>query len=79
MEQKILDILLKISPEKKFVDSKNFILDGLLDSFDVILITSAIEGVFKIEISGDEITPENFSSLRSLEELILRSAKKANL
>lgn len=76
MKQKILDILFSIAPEKEFNLSTNFLEDGLLDSFDVVLITGAIEECFEVSISGDEITPENFSSIDSLEALISRSSKK---
>jgi len=38
MEKKILETLLSVSPEGEFLNSDNFILDGLLDSFDIVIL-----------------------------------------
>ena len=70
MKSKILDILESISPEADFVESENYISDGIFDSFDIIMITTALEEAFQISIPGDRITAENFSSLINLEALV---------
>jgi acyl carrier protein len=73
MKTKILNLLKSISPESDFENSSNFLADGLMDSFDVVVITTALEECFKINIPGDQITPENFESLDRLHELVIRS------
>ncbi|MDC1027188.1 hypothetical protein OAR79_05870 [Candidatus Thioglobus sp.] len=38
MEKKILETLLSVRPEGEFLNSDNFILDVLLDSFDIVIL-----------------------------------------
>lgn len=73
MKEKILAILKSIAPEKDFVSSRDFIADELLDSFDIVLLTSAIEESFQTNIAGEKIIPENFSSVEALVNLVTES------
>ncbi len=75
MEEKILDILGKLRPEYDFKVSEDFIEDGMLDSFDVVSLVSELEDVFSITIDGEDILPENFSSVESIKALVERSEK----
>lgn len=70
MHADILKILQSIAPESDFAASRDFLADGLLDSFDVILVTTALEEAFRVAIPGELISPENFSSLDSLATLV---------
>ena len=65
-----------ILPEADFTSSKDFLTDGLLDSFDVVMITTELEEAFQISIPGDQITPENYSSLDRLEALVALCSKR---
>ena len=76
MNQKILEMLEELRPEFDFNNSENFILDGLLDSFDVIMLTSMIEEQYDINIDGLDIVPENFVSIQSIELLIKKTEIK---
>ena len=53
-----------------FECSKDFIEDGLLDSFEIVELVSALEDAFEIEISGRDIIPENFVSVETIEDMI---------
>ena len=66
MINSLVEILNEIRPENDFVQSQDFINDGLLDSFDVINLVSIIEEKFNINIDGEEIIPENFQNLNTL-------------
>ena len=68
----LLTILRVIRPESNFVESQDFINDGLLDSFDVVMIVSKLEEKMKICIDGEDITPENFKNLEALEQFLRR-------
>ena len=76
MNQKILEMLEELRPEFDFNNSENFILDGLLDSFDIIMLTSMIEEQYDINIDGLDIVPENFVSIQSIELLIKKTEIK---
>jgi acyl carrier protein len=70
MKDTILEILQETRPESNFLTSENFILDSLLDSFDMIVLIAEIEERFEVVIDGAEIVPENFVSLESISRLI---------
>ena len=72
MINSLVEILNEIRPENDFVQSQDFINDGLLDSFDVINLVSIIEEKFNINIDGEEIIPENFQNLNTLNILLKR-------
>lgn len=71
----ILNLLYEIRPEVNFVESEMFIEEGLLDSFDILALVSAIEEYYQIEIIKQELIPENFESIQSIKELIQRVTK----
>ena len=71
--EKIREILIDIRPEYDFMDEVNFIEAGMLDSFDVINLVNEIEEQFKIQIDGSNILPENFCSIKAIENLIVKS------
>lgn len=73
MEKEILDVLNELRPEFNYSDSEDFIMDGLLDSFDIISLISILEEKYNIKIDGLDIVPENFASIEKIEELIRKS------
>ena len=73
MDAKILSVLKKIRPEiETFHSSENFILEGLLDSFDMVLLVAELDKNFNISIDGEEVTLENFMNLSSISSLITK-------
>lgn len=73
MNDKVLQILCEVRPEINFADSKNFTADGLLDSFDMIMLIAELELAFGVKIDGVEVVPENFASLSTISALVQRS------
>lgn len=45
---------------------------GLVDSLGILQLIAFIEERFAVKLDADEILPENFRNLRSLEELVTR-------
>jgi acyl carrier protein len=60
---KLIDLLKATRPEADFAGSKDFIGDGLLDSFDVVTVVAALDKTHGISINGVDVVPENFKSL----------------
>ena len=60
-----------------FVENLNFIEEGMLDSFDVINLVTTLDNEFGISIDGMDVLPENFSSLSSIEALLIKNGVKA--
>lgn len=73
MQLQILQILRQIRPDADYADSVNFVDDGLLDSFDMVMLTSELEKHFQVSIDGLDFIPENFVSLSAIQSLIERS------
>ena len=48
--ESIPEILKEIRPEFDFTSSKDFIADGMLDSFDVMTLVAALDKNFNISI-----------------------------
>ncbi|MGO8676099.1 MAG: acyl carrier protein [Limisphaerales bacterium] len=69
-------ILKSIRPESDFAQSADFIADGLLDSFDILMLVSTIEKTYGLCIPGTDIVPENFQNLQTIEALMSRSEAK---
>ncbi len=73
MKEELLELLADIRPEFDFSESTNFIEEGMLDSFDIVSLVTAIDDKYQVAIDGVDIIPENFSNLESIESLINKS------
>jgi len=76
MKDKIINILTEIRPEFDFKENLNFIENGMLDSFDIVLLVSILEETFSIIIDGLDVNPSNFYSINSIIELINKNNKQ---
>jgi acyl carrier protein len=76
MNETILQMLAEIRPEFDFTDSDDFVMDGLLDSFDIISLISMLEEKYACKVDGMDIVPENFSSIDSISALVKKSGGK---
>ena len=77
MNDEIFEILAELRPEFDFRDSEDFVMDGLLDSFDIISLVSIIEEKYNIRIDGMDIVPENFVSADAIINMINNSGAKS--
>lgn len=66
----VLEILNNIKSDADFAASNDFFEEGLLDSFDIMVLVEAIEEAFDIEISGADIVPDNFKTIAAIESLV---------
>ena len=69
--EEIIEILKEIRPEIN-VNSNTLVDDGLLDSFDIVTLVSELIDNFNVDISVEDIIPENFNSVEAINELIER-------
>ena len=73
--EKLLEILKSIRPDVDFENETSLIEDGILDSFDVVSIISALDDEFDVQVRISELDPDNFNSAQSIWDLI-QSLKK---
>ncbi|MDO5426152.1 MAG: phosphopantetheine-binding protein [Eubacteriales bacterium] len=71
MEQ-LMNILKELRPEVDF-ETETALIDGaILDSFDLVSLIGELNEAFHIEISFDDVEPENFNSAEAMMSLIRR-------
>lgn len=70
MKEKVLEILKAVRQDVNFEKETALIDDGVLDSFDIISIVSDLNDIFNVDITADELEPENFNTVDAMVELI---------
>lgn len=70
MKEKIVKILSGLRPEFDFTENVDFIEEGMLDSFDIVSLINELDKEFNIVVPGEEVVPENFSSVEAISQLI---------
>ena len=70
--EKIIEILNDIKPNVDYSNEKKLVDDEILDSFEVVAIIGELSEAFGIEITVDEMVPENFNSAEAMETLVKR-------
>lgn len=66
----LLRILEECCPGVDFTAETALIDDGILTSLDIVTIVSEIMEVFDVEISVDDLVPENFNTVQAILDLI---------
>lgn len=70
MKEQVLKILKAVRQDVDFEKETALIDDSILDSFDIISIVSDLNDEFGIDISADELEPENFNTLDAIVALV---------
>ena len=69
-KKKLLAILEDICPDVDFETEENLIDDGLIESLDIVQIVNEIKVEFDVEITVDDLLPENFNSADAMLAMI---------
>lgn len=70
MRENVLAVLKEVRPDVDFLNEAELIDEGILDSFDIISIVSELNERFEIDITADELEPENFNTLDAIVALV---------
>ena len=70
--EELIELLEDIKDDVDFASCTTLIDDGILDSFDILQIISALNDEYDISIPAGEIIPANFNSAKSLYEMVQR-------
>lgn len=68
--EELMRILQETCPGVDFDGETALIDDGILGSLDIVTIVSEIMETFDVEISVDDLVPENFNSVQAIMALI---------
>ena len=75
MSSRVAEIIQSFRPDIQFNLGQDTELFGVLDSLDIILIVEELEKQLGISIDAEQIVPENFASLRGLEDFVERCGR----
>lgn len=70
MKEQLMGVLEEIRPDVDFEKEKQLITDGVLDSFDIVSLVTALNDEFDIEIEVGNLVPDNFNSIEGMIALI---------
>jgi acyl carrier protein len=76
MKTEIIKILNEIRPEFDFSEEVDFIEQGMLDSFDIILLVTRLDERFGTSIDGMDILPHNFGTPEAIEKILIKNGAK---
>ena len=70
MRDTVLDILTEIRGDIDFENETKLIDDNILASLDIVAIVGEFNDEFDVEISVEDLVPENFNSVDAMVKLI---------
>ena len=73
--KKLLAILTDVNEDVDFENEKALVDDGIIDSFDINVIITALDEAYDIHIEVGDIEPENFNSAEAILETVQRYRK----
>lgn len=73
MKETVLAILKDIRSDVDFLKESKLIDDDILESLDIVAIVGEFNDEFDIEISVEDLTPENFNSVDAMVDLITKA------
>ena len=66
----LMEILEELRPDVDFENETLLIGNGILDSFDIVSLVTALNDTFDIEIKPNDLVPENFNSAAAILALV---------
>lgn len=71
-KEQILAILKEVKPTKNLENVTDIIEGGYIDSFELMSLVVRLNEAFGIEISIDELVPDNFNSIDAIAAMVNR-------
>lgn len=68
--EQVLAILKEIKPTKNLENVTDIIEKGYIDSFELMSLVSSLSEKFGIEITIEELIPENFNSVEAITKMV---------
>ena len=74
-KDKLLDFIGRYLDLKKIEDTTDFISEGLVNSLFAMQLIMFLEERFQIVITNEDMQADNFSSIRALEQFIIKKTE----
>ena len=72
MREEVMAILTEIRKDVDFENETKLIDDSILASLDIVAIVGEFNDTFDVEISVEDLIPENFNSAKALYAMVQR-------
>ena len=72
MKEQLLQILENAHPGVDYENQTRLIDENIIDSFDLIMVVTDIKDAFDVDITVEDLQPENFNSVAAMLALIER-------
>jgi acyl carrier protein len=72
------ELLYGYSGEAQFDENTNLIESGVIDSITLLRLVTFIEERFQIKMEDEELVPEHFQSLKSMETFVSKHLKSGS-
>lgn len=70
--EKIIEIIKEIKPGAVIDESTKLVEDKVLDSLAMISLVAELSDEFDVEITAQDIVPENFATVQAIADMIER-------
>ena len=70
IKERVLEAICEVNDEVMDNQDKDLLLNGIIDSFEIVEIMVELEDVFNIEIDAECATPDNFRTIDNIVELV---------
>ena len=70
IKEKVASILKEVTPAKNLEGINDIVEGGYLDSFELMALIANLSETFNIEITFEEIIPENFNSIDAIASMV---------
>lgn len=68
--KEIIEVLNEVKQGVDYENETALITDGILTSFDMVMLISLLNEKFDVNITVMDLVPENFESVKDIENLI---------
>ena len=68
--EELIEILMDIDPDVDYETCDTLVEDGILTSFEMVMLVTEINQRMGVSIPPEDIIPENFASAQNIYELI---------
>jgi acyl carrier protein len=72
VKESVLEILQELHEDVDYDKEKKLVDNKVLDSFDLVTLVTELSDEFDVEITAKDFVAENFNSLETLAQMIVR-------
>lgn len=76
--EELIEVLKSVKPGYDFTEDTELIKNKVFDSLAMIQLVAELSDEFDVEITAEDIVPENFESVKSIYNMIKRLEDETN-